>query len=196
VDPGIHKPVAAKQELRAALSYLGTYAADRQAALEELFVEPARKAPQLRFLLAGAQYPADFPWSANIFFLQHLPPSAHSVLFCSSRATLNVTRRAMAQYGYCPSGRLFEAAACGASILSDEWEGLDDFFTPGKEILCVQSTDDVLAALELSDTELVRVAEAGRFRTLQEHTADHRIAELEAICTQTASSKSQLARTA
>jgi spore maturation protein CgeB len=196
VDPSIHRPVAAKQELRAALSYLGTYAADRQAALAELFVQPARKAPQRRFVLAGAQYPADFSWTANIFFLQHLPPSVHSALFCSSRATLNVTRQAMARYGYCPSGRLFEAAACGTPILSDEWEGLDAFFTPKEEIYCVGSADDVLAALELSDMEIARVAEAARSRTLQEHTAEHRIAELEAICNQTTRSKSQLARTA
>jgi spore maturation protein CgeB len=196
VDPSTHQPSSATKEPRAALSYLGTYAADRQAALEELFVQAARKAPRLRFVLAGAQYPADFPWSANIFFLQHLPPSAHCALFCSSRATLNITRRAMAQYGYCPSGRLFEAAACGAPILSDEWEGLDAFFTPKKEIFCVRSVDDVLAALELSDMELARVAEAARFRTLAEHTAEHRIAELEAICNRAASSKSQLARTA
>lgn len=196
VDPTTHTPIAARQEFRAALSYLGTYAADRQAALEELFVEPARRAPQLRFALAGAQYPAEFPWSSNIFFLRHLPPSAHPGLFCSSRATLNVTRRAMAQYGYCPSGRLFEAAACGAPVLSDEWDGLDNFFTPGKEILYVRSADDVLAALELSDAELARIAEAARFRTLQEHTAEHRVAELEAICNQIAASKSRLTRTA
>jgi spore maturation protein CgeB len=196
VDPSTHRPVAAKRELRAALSYLGTYAADRQDSLEELFVQPARKAAHLRFVLAGAQYPGDFPWSANIFFLRHLPPSTHSALFCSSRATLNVTRRAMARYGYCPSGRLFEAAACGTFILSDEWEGLDAFFTPKKEIFCARLADDVLAALELSDMEIARVAEAARSRTLQEHTAEHRIAELEAICNQTTRSKSQLARIA
>jgi spore maturation protein CgeB len=196
VDPIIHKPVPPKQEFRAALSYLGTYAADRQAGVKELFVEPARRAPELPFVLAGAQYPSDFPWSSNIYFLQHLPPSAHPALFCSSRATLNVTRRAMAQYGHCPSGRLFEAAACGAPILSDEWEGLDSFFTPGKEVLCVRSADDVLAALELSDAELARIAEAARARTLREHTAEHRVAELEAICNQAAASKAQLARTA
>jgi spore maturation protein CgeB len=196
VDPSTHRPAPAKQELRASLSYLGTYAMDRQAALEELFVQPARKAPQRRFVLAGAQYPADFPWCGNIFFLKHLPPSEHAALFCSSRATLNITRRAMAQYGYCPSGRLFEAAACGVPILSDQWEGLDAFFTPGKEILCVRSANDVLAALELSDAELIRIAEAARCRTLAEHTAEHRIIELEAICSDVAGSRYQLVSTA
>ena len=59
----------------------------------------------------------------------------HPAFYCSSRMTLNVTRRAMADMGYCPSGRLFEAAACGTSALSDVWEGLDEFYAPGQEIL-------------------------------------------------------------
>jgi spore maturation protein CgeB len=92
----------------------------------------------------------------------YLPPPLHPAFFCSARATLNVTRHAMAQYGFCPSGRLFEAAACGAPILSDWWEGLDRFFELGKEILPVCSTDDVLAALSLSDGELREVAAAAR----------------------------------
>ena len=90
-----------------------------------LFVEPARRAPDRRFLIGGAQYPPVFPWTDNIYFVRHLPPAEHPAFYSSSRLTLNVTRRAMAAMGYCPSGRLFEAAACGAPILSDDWEGLD-----------------------------------------------------------------------
>ena len=104
-----------RPDYRADLSYLGTYAADRQAALEALFVEPARRRPERRFLIGGAQYPQDFPWTHNIFFVRHLPPAEHPAFFSSSRLTLNVTRQAMAEMGWCPSGRLFEAAACGAA---------------------------------------------------------------------------------
>jgi spore maturation protein CgeB len=92
---------------------------------------------------------------------------------------LNVTREAMAACGYCPSGRLFEAAACGAPLLSDEWEGLDEFFSPGSEILLARSAEDTLAALDLSDTELRTIAGAARERVLAEHTAAHRAQELE-----------------
>jgi spore maturation protein CgeB len=184
VDPETHMPSSAREEFRSALSYLGTYAADRYDSLERLFVHPARRAPDLRFVLGGAQYPDEFPWSENIFFVRHLPPSLHPAFFCSSRTTLNVTRRAMAEYGYCPSGRLFEAAACGVPILSDWWDGLETFFVEGEEILHVTTTDDVLAALELSDQELNRIADAARQRTLEEHTAEHRVIELESICNQ------------
>jgi spore maturation protein CgeB len=179
VDPEVHRPVEPVDEFRSDLSYLGTYAADRQAALEALFVEPARRRPIQRFLIGGAQYPQDFPWASNIYFVRHLPPGDHPAFFSSSRLTLNVTRQAMAEMGWCPSGRLFEASACGTPILSDGWEGLDAFFTPGSEILVASTTNEAVAALDLSDRELQRLADASRERTLAEHTSERRAEELE-----------------
>jgi spore maturation protein CgeB len=178
VDPEIHFPVPAVERYRADLSYLGTYADDRQEALLRLLVEPARLRAGCRFLIGGAQYPAAFPWSDNIYFVRHLPPAEHAAFYCSSRVTLNITRAPMAEMGYCPSGRLFEAAACGAPILTDPWEGLADFFEPGSEILVAASTDDALAALETSDEQLMRLARFARERTLAEHTAERRASEL------------------
>jgi len=182
VDPESHCPMAGLPEFRGVLCYLGTYASDRQDALEELFLKPAAHMPRERFVIGGAQYPDSFPWGENIYFVRHLPPQLHSAFFCSARATLNVTRRSMAEYGYCPSGRLFEAAACGAAIVSDCWEGLDKFFEPGQEILQAQSAADVEEALLLSDVELRRIGTAARSRALEEHTADRRVMELESIC--------------
>lgn len=179
VDPDVHRPVHTIRRYVSDLSYLGTYAADRQNALQHLFIDPAACRPDRRFLIGGAQYPADFPWQPNIHFVQHLPPAEHPAFFSSSRLTLNITRQAMAEMGWCPSGRLFEAAACGAPILSDWWEGLDSFFEPGKDILIAANTDDAVAALDLTDAELTRIAKAGRERTLAEHTSDHRAKELE-----------------
>ncbi len=181
VDPEIHHPAAPMKEFRCLLGYLGTFAADRQAALEELLIKPARSRPSDRFVIGGAQYPHDFAWTSNIYFVQHLSPWLHASFFSSGRATLNITRRAMAEYGYCPSGRLFEAAACGATILTDRWDGLDSFFTPGAQILLVSSSADVLAALSLSDRELSLIGEAARTRALEGHTAMCRAMELERI---------------
>jgi len=178
VDPRIHYPVARVDHYRAHLSYLGTYAEDRQEALLRLFIEPARRLPTRRFLIGGAKYPPAFPWSDNIFFVRHLPPSEHSAFYCSSRVTLNVTRAPMAEMGFCPSGRLFEAAACGAAVLSDSWEGLSEFFLPGSEILVANTIEDVLAALETTDHELSRLARASRERVLTDHTAERRAVQL------------------
>ncbi|HWX47866.1 MAG TPA: glycosyltransferase [Roseomonas sp.] len=180
VDPEAHQPTAPAAAYQADLSYLGTYAADRQASLEALLVRPARQMPERRFVIGGAQYPADFPWSDNIFFVRHLPPAEHPAFFSSARLTLNITRQAMAEMGYCPSGRLFEAAACGALVLSDGWEGLDGFYAPGSEILVANTTEEAMAALAFGEGEIRRMAARARQRTLEEHTADHRARDLEA----------------
>lgn len=181
VDPDVHRPVPPLEGEFADVSYLGTYAADRQAALEALFIEPARRVPERRFLIAGAQYPHDFPWTDNVFFRRHLPPAEHPAFFCSSALTVNVTRRAMARMGWCPSGRLFEAAACGVPILTDVWDGLDAFFTPGSEILTAVSSEDAIEAISLPRDELARIAAAARERVLYEHTSDVRAGELEGL---------------
>ena len=181
VDPHVHRPVAPRESYRADLSYIGTYAEDRQAMLNALFLEPARRLPKRRFLIAGAQYPPAFSWFPNLFFVRHIAPPDHPALYSSSRLTLNVTRRAMAQAGHCPSGRLFEAAACGTPIVTDYWEGLESFFEPGEEILVADQTEDVLAALELSDDQLSRIAARARGRALEEHCAARRARQLEAI---------------
>jgi spore maturation protein CgeB len=179
VDPDVHRPVASIDDRRNDLSYLGTYSADRQDVLERFFIRPATLRPERRFALAGSQYPADFPWTANISYFWHMPPSDHPAFFCSSGLTLNITRAPMAAVGYCPSGRLFEATACGAAVISDWWEGFDQFFAPASEVLMARDTADVLAALDLSDAERRRIARAGRERTLECHTARVRARELE-----------------
>jgi spore maturation protein CgeB len=181
VDPEVHHPAPPEERFRADLAYLGTYSADRQEALHELFLEPARRRPDFRFVIGGPQYPGEFPWRENIFFIPHVPPAEHPAFYCSSKLTLNLTRRPMAEMGYCPSGRLFEAAACGVPILSDEWEGLDYFFEPGSEILVVRSANHVLEALEQPPEELACLARAARERVLASHTAQRRALELENI---------------
>lgn len=181
VDPQVHHRVAPVGNYVSELSYLGTYAADRQAALEMLFVEPARRLPQLEFLIGGAQYPHDFPWTRNIRFVRHMPPSEHPGFFSSSRWTLNVTRRAMAENGYCPSGRLFEAAACDTPMITDAWAGLEEFFQPGGEIVVARDTQDVVDALLMPHAEAGRIARAARERVFEQHTSAHRARELEEL---------------
>jgi spore maturation protein CgeB len=183
VDPDQYRPARAERP-RAALSYLGTYAGDRQAVLEALFVEPARRRPHDHFVIGGAQYPNDFPWADNILFKRHVAARDHPSFYASARLTLNVTRQVMAACGWCPSGRLFEAAACGTPIVSDWWEGLDEFFEPECEIIVVRTSEDILAVLERSDSELARIGAAARERVLARHTAERRAAELERVLSQ------------
>ena len=177
VDPEVHKPVAPSSHYDSDLSYLGTYAADRQSTLQTLFLDPAHRLPQRKFLLGGAQYPDDFPWNENVWFVDHVPPPEHPAFYSSSRTTLNVTRSAMAGFGYCPSGRLFEAAACATPVVSDSWEGLNEFFEPGREILVASSADDVINAIQLDCQNLHKIGKAAQERVFSAHTAEHRSRE-------------------
>jgi spore maturation protein CgeB len=179
VDPDVHRPAPPRADFEAALSYLGTYSADRQARLAELLLAPADQLRQRWFSIAGAQYPDDFPWRRNLRFVRHLAPADHPAFFSSSLATLNVTRAPMAALGFCPSPRFFEAAACGVPVISDVWEGMEHFLKPGREVLLAHSRLDVVNMLELSRAELAEVGRRARERVLSEHTALHRAVELE-----------------
>jgi spore maturation protein CgeB len=179
VDPDSYPPLDVPT--RWDLSYLGTYSPDRQPTLERLLIEPARRLPHRRFVVAGPQYPADIDWPANVERIEHLPPSDHPAFYSASRFTLNVTRADMIAAGWSPSVRLFEAAACAVPVISDRWEGLDSLFAPGREILLADRADDVTEALEAGDPARARaIGRAARARVLAAHTAAHRAAELEA----------------
>lgn len=162
------------------LNYMGTYAADRQTKLEELFCAPARALPKKDFLLAGPQYPAHITWPKNVRRIIHLEPEFHRLFYCSSRFTLNLTRKDMVEAGYSPSVRLFEAAGCGAAIISDDWMGLDTFFTPGEEILLAHSTDETISYLNgISADEAHAIGMRAQERVLAHHTAEKRAMEFE-----------------
>ena len=170
------EPTARRADV--ALSYLGTYAQDRQWLLASLFVETARRLPERSFLIGGAQYPADFPFTPNTKFVRHVDPAEHRRFYGTAALTLNVTRASMARLGYCPPGRLFEAAACETAVISDVWPGIETFFAPGEEILLAQSVEDVIGAIELGPAALARIGKRARERVLHEHSADHRASEL------------------
>jgi spore maturation protein CgeB len=179
-DPRQYHRFPVNAEFASDLNYMGTYAPDRQPKIEELFCEPARQLIDHKFLVAGPQYPAGVTWPGNVRRIEHLSPQWHAEFYSSSRFSLNVTRRDMLMAGYSPSVRLFEAAACGAAIISDNWEGIDDFFSPGKEILLPTSSDDVVRYLtELSEEEIRYIGENARQRVLREHTSSHRALEFE-----------------
>jgi len=178
VDPAVYGP-----ELRPArwhLGYMGTYCDDRQAALQELLIEPARREPDLRFACVGPQYPASIEWGPNIERLDHLAPDRHRTFYNELAFTLNVTRQSMRATGWSPSVRLFEAAACGVPIISDTWDGLDTLFEPDHEILIARDGDDVLRYLrDLGDGERRAIGARACARVRSSHTAAHRAADLE-----------------
>jgi len=178
VDPELYP--ALQRGDRWDLSYLGTYSSDRQPTLERLLIEPARRAPHLRFVVAGPQYPADIEWPPNVERIDHVPPHEHPAFYAASRFTLNVTRADMIRAGYSPSVRLFEAAACGTPVISDTWDGIDTLLEPGREIALAHRAEHVLQMLNgWSEAERDRMGKASRRRILSDHTAAHRAASME-----------------
>ena len=182
VEVESYKPTSSREAFRCDLSYLGTYASDRQPKLQKFMGRAAELAPYRKFLVAGSQYPNGTVWGPNVGRMVHVAPPEHPAFYSSSRFTLNLTRDDMVAAGYSPSVRLFEASACGAAILSDTWSGLDEFLTPGEEILLPTDEYEVRAILDgMSDHERKELGRRARERILAEHTSDHRAQQFEAI---------------
>jgi spore maturation protein CgeB len=162
------------------LGYLGTYAEDRQPALQRLLIEPARRMPDRRFVVAGPQYPASIDWPANVERIDHLPPSEHAQFYCRQRFTLNVTRADMIRTGWSPSVRLFEAAACGTPIISDRWDGLDDLLPIDDAVLVADHADDVVRVLSgTGDAGRDRIGRRARDIVVTNHSGAARGLKLE-----------------
>jgi spore maturation protein CgeB len=162
------------------LGYLGTYSDDRQPVLERLLIEPARAVADAEFAVAGPQYPEAIEWPENVERIEHVAPADHPGFYAAQRFTLNVTRAEMRAAGWSPSVRLFEAAACAVPVISDRWDGLEQIFVPGEEILIADSPGDVVRYLrETGEDKRLALGERARARVLAEHTAERRCEQLE-----------------
>jgi spore maturation protein CgeB len=181
LDPRTHFPVPPDKRFRADLAFLGNRLPDREARVEEFFLEPASRLPELVFLLGGSGW-GDKARSSNIRYLDHVYTADHNALNCSSRVVLNVTRESMARYGFSPATRVFEAAGAAACLVTDAWEGVDRFFEPSSEILVATTGNDVveyLGSVTIADAR--KIGEAAYRRVLAEHTYDRRAEQIDAL---------------
>jgi spore maturation protein CgeB len=177
VDPDAYAPLDAERVW--SVNYLGTYAAVRQPALEEMLFTVARRRPNECFSVAGPMYPNDTAWPENVEHIEHLAPAEHARYYASAQLTLNLTRPEMKELGYSPSVRLFEAAACGVAIVSDRWAGLEDVLEPGAEILLADTAEEVEGHLAVLDEPArAKLGDAARERVLRDHTAARRAEQL------------------
>jgi spore maturation protein CgeB len=174
LDPNLHHPAELRPDFICDLSFLGNRLPDREARIEEFFLNPARRLPGLIFLLGGSGWESK-SLPPNVRLVGHVGTNDHNAFFCSGSATLNINRESMARYGFSPPTRVFEAAGAGACIISDAWEGIGSFLEPDREILLAQSGDAVIEILERTDTLARRkIAQAARSRILSSHTYAHR----------------------
>ena len=179
LDASTHYPVAATRRFLGDLGFLGNRLPDREARVEEFFFYPARRLEGRRFTLGGNGW-AGKAMPSSVRYLEHVYTYEHNAFNCSHRAILNVNRQSMAETGFSPPTRIFEAAGAAACIITDCWEGIDMFLEPGKEVLsasCGDEVADLLAALTERDAR--RIGWAARRRMLAQHTYAHRAAEVE-----------------
>jgi spore maturation protein CgeB len=179
VDPQEYAPAAPAPDLACDLLFVGSRLPDREARFHHFFLEAARRAPSYRFLLGGPGWD-DLVLPPNVRYLGYCPIPLHPVLNCSARLVLNLNRDSMAATGYSPPTRLFEAAACGACLVTDAWDGIDEFFTPGEEILIADGPEEIVRYLSTITPEQAQAIGArARRRALREHTYASRAALFE-----------------
>jgi spore maturation protein CgeB len=177
-DPELYYPE--QTVIKWDLGYLGTYSDDRQPPLQLLMLDAAQAVANKAFVVAGPQYPATITWPINVERIEHLPPAHHRTFYNSQRYTLNITRADMVKAGFSPSVRLFEAAACGTPIISDYWDGIESIFEIGSEILISTSAADTIHYLnQINEEERKSIGERARKKVLEQHTAAHRVTQLE-----------------
>jgi len=182
LDPETHHPEPPRPELACDLTFLGNRLPDREARVEEFFFHAVEALPHRSFLLGGNGWEERVASLGNVRYLGHVPPSDHNALNRSALAVLNVSRESMAANGWSPATRVFEAAGAGACLLTDEWQGVEDFLSPGEEVLVARDGAEVAELLEGLDPERARaIGEAALERVLAEHTYDRRAEQVEAI---------------
>jgi spore maturation protein CgeB len=182
LDPDTHHPAPAREELRTDLALLANRLPDREARVEDFFFGAVERLPERRFLLGGNGWDDRVARHANLRYLGHVAPGDHNALNCSALAVLNVTREDMVLNGWSPATRVFEAAGAGACLVTDTWQGIEEFLEPGTEVLLAADGADVaglLGALEAEEAR--RIGAAARERMLAEHTYGHRARQLESI---------------
>jgi spore maturation protein CgeB len=181
LDPETHHPVPAYERFRGDLGFLGNRLPDREARVEEFFLRVAEALPVRRFVLGGSGWD-DKPTTVNVQHVGHVYTHEHNAFNSTPLAVLNVNRDSMAQYGFSPPTRVFEAAGAAACLITDRWEGIELFLEPDREVLVAASGEEVAEHLSaLSPERAKRIGDAARARVLAEHTYDRRAEQVEAV---------------
>ena len=181
LDPDTHYPVAPDPRFAADLGFLGNRLPDREARVEQFFLHAAHLLPQKQFLLGGSGW-GDKAMPPNVRYAGHVYTPDHNAFNCTPRAVLNISRDSMARFGFSPATRVFEAAGAGACILTDYWQGIEQFFEPETEILVAQNGDEVARHLEtLTPERATEIGQTAYRRALAQHTYAQRVVQLEQL---------------
>ena len=181
LDPTTHHPVEPDPRFAADLSFLGNRLPDREARVEQFFLAPAAALPERKFLIGGNGWDSK-TMPSNVRHLGHVFTHEHNAFNCTPLAVLNVARDSMADIGFSPATRVFEAAGAAACLITDAWEGIELFLKPDEEVLVARDGKDVAEHVRTLTRERARaIGEAALRRVLAEHTYAQRGAEVDAL---------------
>jgi spore maturation protein CgeB len=162
--------VFADASLACDLAFVGHRLPDRERRVEQFFLRAAELAPEMKFILGGEGW-GGRALPSNVRWIGHVGSNDHNRVNCSARMVLNINRESMANVGFSPPTRVFEAAGAAACLITDAWTGVDEFFVPGKEILVASCAEDIVRYLrELSASDAAQIGETMRRRALNDHT--------------------------
>jgi spore maturation protein CgeB len=181
LDPETHHPAAPDGRFASDLAFLGNRLPDREARVDEFFLAAAAQLPGRVFLLGGNGW-ADKATPENVRYVGHVYTADHNAFNCTPLAVLNISRDSMAHYGFSPATRVFEAAGAGACLVTDAWEGLDQFLVERQEVLVARNGEDVARHVHDLRPQTARaIGAAARRRVLASHTYAHRAAQVAAL---------------
>jgi spore maturation protein CgeB len=181
LDPETHHPAPRNDRFAADLGLLANRLPDREARIEEFFLSAAAALPERHFLLGGNGW-HDKHMPANVRAIGHVGTAEHNAFNCTPAAVLNVARDSMAHIGFSPATRVFEAAGAAACLITDAWEGIEQFLTPEQEVLVARDGQDVAEHLERLTPERARsIGDAALARVLAEHTYELRGHQVHAL---------------
>ncbi len=181
VDPETHYPVAPEDRFRADVAFLGNRLPDRERQVDSYFLSAAENLPRERFILGGSGWKTK-KIPLNVRYLGHVSTNDHNAFNSSARIVLNLSRESSARHGHTPATRVFEAAGAGACIITDAWDGIENFLEPAHEIIVARKPHEVIEVLNDLDGSTVRkIGARARERILSEHTYLHRTQTLDSV---------------
>ncbi|HVM09809.1 MAG TPA: glycosyltransferase [Acidimicrobiales bacterium] len=181
LDPTTHHAVPRDPRFDADCALLANRLPDREARIDEFFFRAASLLPERTFLLGGNGW-QDKAMPPNVRWIGHVGTDDHNAFNCTPRTVLNVTRDSMVANGWSPATRVFEAAGAGACLITDAWDGIDEFLAPYAEVLVAHDGADVARCVDTIDASHAQAIGArAAARVLSEHTYDHRAAQLDRL---------------
>jgi spore maturation protein CgeB len=181
LEPDTHHPVEADPQLACDLVFVGNRLPDREKRVEQFFLRAAELAPEMKFILGGEGWGSK-ALPSNVRWIGHVGTGDHNRVNCSARMVLNINRESMADVGFSPPTRVFEAAGAGSCLITDHWKGVETFFVPGEEILVAKNAEEVVEQLRAIDAKHSKeIGTAMRARALRDHTYEMRSHQVDAI---------------